>query len=203
MISFLPTALLVLLQAYTASAKSIIHETAPSPLPAGWKHLGPADDRETLSLSIALKQPALQELRARLDEISNPSHDEYGAHLSRDAVRRYREVSESAVDAVFSWLQKSDVADFALEDARVKLNATVAQVNALLSCEISNYQMNGISSVLYRAQKYSIPEELLDSVDYIYPVTQFMPRQGVKRALPSPSIDKRFSPQNLMPRAGM
>lgn len=204
MFGFLPTALLVLLQAYTSNAKSVVYETAPSHLPSGWRHLGPADDTRRLSLSIALKQPGLQELRVRLDDISNPSHKAYGAHLSRDAVLRYREVSETAVDSVFFWLQESNVTDFALEDAWVRLNATVAQVNALLGCSMSSYRMAGVSDVLYRAHQYSLPEELLDSVDYVYPVTQFMTKRNLRRSSKSSSAGKKsIKRDSIVPRAGM
>lgn len=203
MLGFLPTALLVLLQAYTAHAKSVVYETAPTHLPNGWKHLGPASETAKLSLSIALKQPGLEELRKRLDQISNPSHEAYGAHLSKDEVHQYRQVSASAVDTVLSWLQGNDVTEFAVGNAWVNFNATVAEVNTLLSCTMSRYQMTGTPEVLYRALEYSLPEELLDSVDYVYPVTQFMARKrSTSSSVPS-SIAKRSDSKSLTQRAGL
>ncbi|KAJ4420660.1 hypothetical protein N0V82_004226 [Gnomoniopsis sp. IMI 355080] len=203
MFGSLPIALLLLLQAFSADAKSVVYETAPSRLPNGWKYLGQADNTAKLSLSIALKQPGLQELRARLDDISNPSHEAYGAHLSRDEVRQYREVSGSAVDTVVSWLQRNNVTDFALEDAWVNLNATVAHINTLLSCNMSSYRVSGSSNTQYRAKAYSLPEELIDSVDYVYPVTQFMVNKRSKKSFNSFPIVKRSDPESLMPRAAM
>lgn len=202
MLGFLPTVLLVLLQAYAADAKSVVHENAPSHLPNGWKHLGSAKDTAKLSLSIALKQPGLEELRKRLDQISDPSHEAYGAHLSQDEVRQYRQVSVSAVDSVLSWLQSNDVEEFAVQDAWVNFNATVAEVNTLLSCSMSRYQVTGTPDVLYRALHYSLPEELLDSVDYVYPVTQFMAKRGTRNpSVPSPIV-RRSDFKSLTPRAG-
>lgn len=203
MLGFLPTALLVLLQAYAADAKSVVHETAPSHLPNGWKHLGSAKDTAKLSLSIALKQPGLEELRKRLDQISNPSHEAYGAHLSKDEVRQYRQVSGAAVDTVLSWLQSNDVTEFAVENAWVNFNATVAEVNTLLSCTMSRYQVTGTPDVLYRALNYSLPEELLDSVDYVYPVTQFIAKQASRKSSVSSPIARRSDSKSLTPRAGM
>lgn len=203
MLGLLPTALLVLLQAYAADARSVVYETAPAHLPNGWKHLGPASDTAKLSLSIALKQPGLEELRKRLDQISNPSHQTYGAHLSKDEVHQYRQVSASAVDTVLSWLQDNDVTEFAVEDAWVNFNATVADVNTLLSCTMSRYQVTGTLDVLYRALEYSLPEELLDSVDYVYPVTQFMTRKRSKSPSVPSSIAKRSDSKSLTPRAGL
>lgn len=179
----LSTALLITLQACMTDAKLVVHETAPARLPTGWKFLGPAGDSAPLSLSIALKQPDLQELRARLDETSNPSHKNYGAHLTRELVRRYGEVPEATVQTIVAWLEQNNVTEIATEDAWVRFNATIQQVNTLLSCNMSRYQNADTLDVLYRASVYSLPEELSKSIDYIYPVTQFISNKKSKRSV--------------------
>lgn len=206
--STLPAVLLAtLLQICTSDAKFVIHEKARDPSVNGWKLLGPADLSTQLSLSIALKQPGLQELRARLDEISNPSHQDYGAHLSRNSVRRYGEAPDAAVDAVLAWLGENDITDVqaTARTAWIQFNATVGQVNALLDCNISKYQ--GIHGVSYRSTVYSLPEELLGLVDYVYPVTQFMANTSKKArraADASASATKKSAAHtNLKARAGM
>lgn len=205
----LPAILLAtLLQIHTTDAKFVVHERAREHSASGWKLLGPASPSTQLSLSIALKQPGLHELRARLDDISNPSHKDYGAHLSRDSVRRYGEASETAVDAVLAWLGENEITDvqLATQPAWVRFNATVGQINALLNCNMSTYQ--GAHGVSYRSMVYSLPEELLDSIDYVYPVTQFMSSTGKKaRSLSSASVSSREQHtthgRNLRPRSGI
>lgn len=198
----LSTLLLITLQACRTDAGSVVHETAAAHLPTGWKHLGPAAASTRLSLSIALKQPGLQELRARLDDISNPSHADYGAHLSRDNVRRYTEVPATDVEAVIAWLEENNITKFAAEDAWVRFNATLGQVEALLSCNMSRYQHAEDPDVLYRARAYSLPEELLGAVDYVYPVTQFVASKKARRSTDPLAVEKRWEMSSHMPRSG-
>lgn len=203
MLKFLPATLLALLHICATEAKAVVHETALSHLPSGWKYIAPANDSTQLSLSIALKQPGLEELRKRLDDISNPSHHQYGAHLSRDEVRRYSAVSEPAVDTVLSWLQDYDIADIDVNDAWVRFNATVGQINELLSCRMSSYHVTGFSNTVYRAQRYSLPEELLSTIDYISPVTQFVSKKKEERASLQSAVTKRSESRDVNARAGM
>lgn len=206
--STLPAVLLAtLLQVYTTDAKFVIHERASGYSAAAWKVLGPAGPSAQLSLSIALKQPGLQELRARLDDISNPSHEHYGAHLSRDSVRRYGEPSEVAVDTVLAWLGENEITDVQMptQSAWVRFNATVGQINTLLDCNMSRYQ--GAHGISYRSMAYSLPEELLDFVDFVYPVTQFVANPGKKARsvanTPALESDQRAAHSSLRSRSGM
>lgn len=206
--STLPAVLLAtLLQICTSDAKFALHEKARDHSANDWKLLGPADLSTQLSLSIALKQPGLQELRARLDEISNPSHQDYGAHLTRKSVRRYAEAPDAAVDTVVAWLVENDITDVqtTTQTAWIRFNATVGQVNTLLNCNMSRYQ--GLHGVSYRSTEYSLPEELLNLVDYVYPVTQFTANTSKKTrraAGASVSASKKSATHtNLKARAGM
>lgn len=169
-----------LLNACTSHAKFVVHETATDYAAAGWRSSGRANSSTQLNLSIALKQPGLQELRIRLDDISNPSHEDYGAHISRSSIRRYGAASEAAVDAVVNWLGENGITDILVPTQRawIHFNASVSQVDALLDCSIS--KLEGVQGVVYRSQEYSLPEDLLQFVDYVFPVTQFMAETGSK-----------------------
>lgn len=203
MLTSLSTLLIITLQACRTDARSVVHETAAAHLPMQWKHLGPADASTQLSLSIALKQPGLQELRARLDGISNPSHADYGAHVSRENIRRYTEVPATGLEAVTAWLEENGVTNHAAEDAWVRFNATVGQIDALLSCNMSRYRHAGSSDVLYRAKEYSLPEELLGSVDYVYPVTQFISAsKKARRSASVSAVQERSKLSTPMSRSG-
>lgn len=186
-----------------ADARLVVHETAPNRLPSGWKYVGPAADSTQLSLSVALKQPGLQELRARLDRISNPSHQDYGAHLSRSELGWYRDIPDTTVQAVVSWLEDNDISDINIEDAWVRFNATVGQAEGLLNCTISKYQKDGVSSEVYRSKQYSLPEELLDSVDYVYPITQFLSSTKSRSTAAINSVERRSESRTHSSRAGM
>lgn len=190
----LTTLLLTSTWSWATHAKIVVHETAPYQLPSGWKYAGPAADSAPLSLSVALKQPGLQELRARLDEISNPSHQDYGLHVSRDLLNRYQAVSPTAIQEVVSWLEDHGISKFRVEDTWIRFNATVGQVEKLLDCKMSTYERDGTSPAVYRSKQYSLPQELLDSVDYVYPVTQFLTSKQSKKSFASDSIERRSQP---------
>lgn len=197
MIKLLPSVLLALFQICASDAEQMVHEKVLEHLPTGWKFIAPASETTQISLSIALNQDGLEELRKRLDATSDPSHEHYGAHLSRDEVRQYRSVPEADIQAVVFWLQSNEVVDFAVEDAWVRFNATVGQINQLLSCNMSSYHVAGSSETLYRAWEYSLPEELLFAIDYIFPVTQFMTKTKTNNTT---RASQRFATKELATR---
>lgn len=196
-------ALLAASWSWETHAKIVVHETAPYPLPSGWKYTGPAAESQPLSLAVALKQPGLQELRARLDEISNPSHQDYGLHVSRDVLSRYQAVPQAAVQKVVSWLGDNAISEVTVDETWIHFNATVGQVESLMRCEVSRYLRDGSSAAVYRAKQYSLPEELLDSIDYVSPLTQFWISNQSKRSVISNPIERRSRSKLHLPRAGM
>ncbi|KAJ5017413.1 Tripeptidyl-peptidase sed2 [Colletotrichum sp. SAR 10_99] len=149
-----------------------IHESV-SQLPLGWRHVAPAEDFLTVRLSIALKQPGLSELKKRLDVTSDPSHPEYGQHVSRDLIDTLREPSLDAYPVVASWLETYEIHDFKLDGAWVRLHTTVGKANRLLDCKLSKYQFKGEKPVL-RAKEYTVPARVAEHVDFVFPLTQFI-----------------------------
>lgn len=150
---------------------------------------------------MALKQPGLQELKARLDEISGPSHQDHGLHVSRDLLSRYTVVQNTAAQQVVSWLEDKGISQITIDDTWIRFNATVGEVEALLSCKMSTYHRDGSSGAVYRAKQYSLPEELLSSIDYVYPVTQFLASKQSERSSVLHNVQKRSEPI-ISPRAG-
>ncbi|KAF9880405.1 hypothetical protein CkaCkLH20_02359 [Colletotrichum karsti] len=155
-----------------------VHESV-SQLPPGWRHVAPGHEFLTVRLSVALKQPGLSELKKRLEDVSDPAHPEYGAHVSRDVMKAFQEPSEDAYAVVSSWLQAYEIHDFKQDGPWVRLNTTVGKANRLLDCKFSKYQYNTDKPVL-RAKEYTIPARLAEHVDFVFPVSQFVskpPRQ--------------------------
>jgi tripeptidyl-peptidase-1 len=164
-----------------------VHESVAK-LPNGWTFNGQAEDSLSVRLSLALKQSRLSELKARLEVTSDPSHPDYGAHLTRDLLKKFQEPDQEGIAAVESWLQKNGI-QFALEDSWIRFNTTVGEANRLLDAEFGRYQHMSDSPVL-RSKQYSLPSDVADYVDFAYPVTQFMSRPA-KRELSPPEMVKR------------
>ncbi|RDW68183.1 hypothetical protein BP6252_09579 [Coleophoma cylindrospora] len=149
-----------------------IHETALA-VPNDWTYIQRAEDSVVLRLSVALKQPYLRDLQNRLDTISKPSHQDFGSHLSKDQLRQYQLPRRDTVDSVLIWLQSHNIVDFQEEGAWIHFNASVASINSLLHCELAKYK-NDASQTVHRASEYSLPSDLAEHINFIYPVTQFI-----------------------------
>ncbi|TEA17819.1 Tripeptidyl-peptidase sed2 [Colletotrichum sidae] len=175
----------------------VLHESVAQ-LPQGWRRVAAADNVLAVKLSMALKQPGLSELKARLEVTSDPSHVEYGAHVSRDVMKRFQEPAAAAYDAVSSWLQAYDIQDYSLDGAWVRLNTTVGKANRLLDCKFAEYQFDDETPVL-RATEYSLPTRVSDLVDFVFPVSQFVNKPPRRRDMIEESV--KVKRQSTMPQS--
>jgi len=66
--------------------------------------MGRAPSEHVIQLHIALPQPRFPELEQHLAEISDPFHERYGDHLSKEQVEELVAPHPSSVDAVHEWL---------------------------------------------------------------------------------------------------
>ncbi|KAI1077887.1 subtilisin-like protein [Whalleya microplaca] len=160
---------------YTSAEKLIPREVVDN-LPVGWNLETNAKTDELIALSIILKQHRMDELKARLARISDPFHEEYGHHLTKDETRTYQAPDSAGLDAVFSWLRSNDIRDVTAVGSMVSISSTVGSVNRLLNTTMDRYSFEGSPSVV-RAQAYSIPHSLEGYIDFIHPISNFMPPQ--------------------------
>ncbi|KAI1413882.1 DHS-like NAD/FAD-binding domain-containing protein [Hypoxylon sp. FL1857] len=176
-----------LLAAWTgyAAVEPLVTREVLSNLPSGWKFEKPAKAEEPISLSIVLKQPRINELKARLNRISDPLHAEYGHHLTKDEAKQYQVPDRMALEQVHSWLRSNRITNVTTEGYMVKVTSTVAEVNRILHTTLGHYSFQGYSSVL-RAQAYSLPRLLGGNIEFIYPISNFMlPSQSKLKSRPS------------------
>ncbi|KAH6658201.1 tripeptidyl-peptidase sed4 [Truncatella angustata] len=160
-----------ILAAVTRAHEIVVHETAT--VPQGWQLVGDADESAYLELSIALTQPWLGELKKRLAETSNPDHANFGAHLGRIQLQKYQRTDHQSTSAVLAWLRQAGVHETYLDTAWIRFNATIQSINSLLNCELMEYETPRAARV-YRATDYGLPSDLVQHIQFIYPVTQFI-----------------------------
>lgn len=72
--------------------------------PRDWIHVGRAPPEHVIQLRIALPQPRFPELEQHLIEISDPLHERYGDHLSKEQVEELVTPHPNSVVAVHEWL---------------------------------------------------------------------------------------------------
>jgi tripeptidyl-peptidase-1 len=158
---------LVLLAAVASAARVTLENVAA--LPAGWTLNATADANDTLTVSLALKQPKLAELKRRL----------VSSRYSRRQIHDYRRPDRTAVDSVLRWLSA-----YGLEgrpsDGWVTFDITAHAARSLFDAELAWYSFNSLPPVL-RTRRYSVPSFL--DIDFVHPLAHFMPRR------PAPSLE--------------
>ncbi|KAL8389062.1 hypothetical protein RB595_008817 [Gaeumannomyces hyphopodioides] len=180
----------------------VVHEKATVAALARWQYVAPAPDSARVRLSVALRQPGMKDLRARLDAVSDPAHADYGMHLSRDQVAAFAAPGADGVAAVSAWLEEAGIAGSRYDDAdaRVSFDTTVAAANRLLGCKLSTYKDKESDKQVVRAEEYSLPRALAEVVDFVYPVTQFISSPKKPQAVQVESADLRKR-QDTMPKS--
>lgn len=169
---------------YAATETLTAREVVSKP-PTGWNYEKAAKPEEPINLSIVLRQPRINELKARLDRISDPQSAEYGHHLTKDEVKAYQAPDQRSLDAVRSWLRSNKFTNFTTRNSIVKVTATVAHVNRVLGTTLGHYSFQGYSDFI-RAESYFLPRVLDGNIEFIYPISSFMPPpQSRLRTLPA------------------
>ncbi|KAJ7493198.1 peptidase S8/S53 domain-containing protein [Mycena galericulata] len=146
--------------------------------PRGWEFLSAAPADHLLDMRIGLKQNKLEELISSLFEVSDPTHEKYGQHLSKEEVNALVAPHPDSVEAVESWLEhhgiNPDDAHFRSTAGEwVTIRVSVAQAESMLNTKYGVYHHAGSDSYVVRTMEYSLPRELHSHVDVITPTTYF------------------------------
>lgn len=112
--------------------------------PPKWVKLGPAPADHVLSLRIALPQPNFPLLEKHLLEVSEPSHERYGDHLSKEDVDSLVAPLPESVDEVAMWLSGHGVA----KDT-VRYSSAKDVVRIEIPVGLAEKMLNTVRSPLY------------------------------------------------------
>lgn len=159
------------------AAPAVILEQAKG-IPPGWRFQGDADASDKITLFVALKQPGIEDMKTRLNQRQNPDHPSFGQHLSRDEVLRHRQPADAA--AVSSWLKASGIQTVHDQGNVISFEASAQAVKSLFEADLGYYAYNGTETdgetdPVLRALSYKIPAWLRDYIDFVHPITNFMP----------------------------
>ncbi|KAJ7132373.1 peptidase S8/S53 domain-containing protein [Mycena epipterygia] len=146
--------------------------------PRGWEfHSTPPGDH-LLDMRIGLKQNKLEELISTLYEVSDPAHERYGQHLSKEEVDALVAPHPDSVEAVESWLQHHGInptdAHFRSAGGEwITIRVSVSQAERMLDTKYGVYRHAASDSYVVRTMEYSLPRELHSHVDVVTPTTYF------------------------------
>ncbi|KAH8111000.1 subtilisin-like protein [Phellopilus nigrolimitatus] len=145
--------------------------------PRGWEVHSAAPPDHMLDMRIGLKQDRFEELVDHLYQISDPAHERYGAHLSKEEVDALVAPHPESVELVEAWLE-----DHGIEPASVQrspagdwlsLRVPVAQAERMLDTKYHVFHNQASATYLVRAISYALPRALHPHVDVVTPATHF------------------------------
>ncbi|KAK4999630.1 hypothetical protein LTR66_001366 [Elasticomyces elasticus] len=142
-----------------------------------WKQHRRADPDHILRMRIGLKQNNFDELERHLYEISDPSHDRYGQHLSEHEVNALVAPHADALAAVHEWLVESGIRLDQVEYSTAKdwliIPLPISQVESLLSTNYHVYKHEDTGHEVVRTTAYSVPVHLHEHIEVIQPTNYF------------------------------
>ncbi|KAL1304330.1 hypothetical protein AAFC00_000731 [Neodothiora populina] len=145
-------------------------------LPSRWREVAPAPASHTINLRIALKQDRFHELERHLYEVSDPSHDRYGQHLTEHEVKKFVQPADQTLELVREWLADNGINDDHLSFSPAKdwitIPLPVERVESLLDTKYSLYRHDDGSETV-RTLNWSLPSHLHEHIDTIQPTNSF------------------------------
>lgn len=167
-------------------------------VPAGWTAVGAADAAVVQTFSIALTMQNIDQLEAKLLEVSTPGSAAYGAHWNESTVQSFFAPSADAVSSVTSWLEQNGVSNYNVDGAFVDFGADVATANTLLNASYQQYSAADGTTKL-RTLSYSIPDDVQDHIVLIDPGLYF---GSSKAFLPTTTTPSRTRAPGSVVRRG-
>ncbi|KAI0029548.1 subtilisin-like protein [Vararia minispora EC-137] len=151
-------------------------------LPAHWVPIGAAPEGATIDLHIKLKSADADALIGTLLEVSDPSHERYGKHLSKEEVAELVAPHSDTHAIVASWLAAHNIAARpAFNGDWLQLDAVpIETANALLDASYQLYEHPSTGETLLRTQSYSLPAALHGHVSVVAPTTFFGTPQAMR-----------------------
>ncbi|PFH51001.1 hypothetical protein AMATHDRAFT_59869 [Amanita thiersii Skay4041] len=147
-------------------------------IPKGWHYVSPAPADYKFDLRIGLKQDKFDKLIENLMETSDPFHERYGQHLTKEEVEALVAPHEDTVEAVEAWLafhgfEPSDAIYRSGGGDWITIRLTVEQAERMLGTKYNVYRHPESSEQVIRTMSYSLPEELHSHINVIAPTTYF------------------------------
>ena len=163
--------------------------------PAGWIKHGPAPSHSIITLNIGLPHSNFDDLERHLYQVSDPSHERYGQHLSKQQVETLVAPHPRSLDAVDVWLachgiSQADVTRSPAKDwvvARIPVSLAEKMLDTVRSLFNLTYFINiyrhfqtysvwrhsGTGVSIIRTLQYSLPKQIHEHVDVVQPTTMF------------------------------
>ncbi|KAJ6515255.1 tripeptidyl peptidase A [Mycena sanguinolenta] len=191
--------------AFALPSKDCEHQVKEEVVPPRtWTISGPAPSDHFINLRIALPQSNFDLLEQHLYEVSDPYHERYGAHLTKEEVEDLVAPHPDSVAAVNEWLsshgiQEEDISRSPAGDW-LAIRVPVWLVEKMLDTKYHIWKHATSGDSIVRTTSYSLPKNILDHVELIQPTTMFGTFKRLKSTINSISqTSSQIQSQNLPP----
>ncbi|CAK3804726.1 tripeptidyl-peptidase 1 precursor [Lecanosticta acicola] len=156
-------------------------------VPRTWSRVGEASKSDMIHLQIGLKQQNEGEIERHLVEVSDPSHQRYGQHLSPAEIHEIIAPSQETQDLVKEWLAEHGVTNAVHNHAKdfIHVLVPIEKAEQMLQTSYSTFR-HADGSEISRAPEWSLPQHLHEHIDVVQPTTSFF-RPRPKRNVDSHS----------------
>ncbi|KAJ7503166.1 tripeptidyl peptidase A [Mycena galericulata] len=173
-----PVSLWCVLAGFLASSSaSLVKHSLPG-VPAGWAEVldAPLVPSQGLNLRFGLAQHRFSHLESLLLNISNPSHPNYGKHLSKEQVDTLSTPSNDTLEIVEGWLlaHKASSVKWSPSKDSVSAVVSVSSTESMLFTRFGIFEHVKSGRRVVRTLSYSLPESLAPHIDFIHPTTAFL-----------------------------
>ena len=165
--------LVPLLAALAAASPAMVPKHILKQVPSGWKFHSDAPSSLKINMHIGLREQNLDELEKRLSAMSDPSHADYGKHMTKDEIEALTAPSKASVDAVNSWLNSHGVKAGKVSSGFMAVTMTAEQAEKMLDTKYGVYYNADKKQYTVRTTKYSLPEPLHSDIETVQPTTMF------------------------------
>ncbi|KAI0007511.1 putative alkaline serine protease AorO [Xylariaceae sp. FL0662B] len=156
----------------------IQHERRSRVQERSWTKVERARSEALLPMRIGLKQPNLHVGHDLLMDISNPTSENYGKHLSAEEVVELFAPPETSVKAIENWLVEAGIPSHTISQSGnkqwIQFDAPVSQVEDLLMADYHVWEHvdTGVKNIA--CDEYHVPKQVQGHIDYITPGIKLM-----------------------------
>ncbi|KAF9057841.1 tripeptidyl peptidase A [Panaeolus papilionaceus] len=146
-------------------------------VPRGWTRYAEPSADHNVVLQIGLPQPNFNLVEQHLWEISDPDHERYGQHLSKEEAEALVRPPPESSKAVHEWLASAGVHPKNIKSSPagdwITINVPVHQAEKMLDTKYYIWTHDTSKDALVRTTKYSLPSHMHNHIDLIQPTTMF------------------------------
>lgn len=165
-----------------------------------FESLGRAETEEQITLSFGVKLKNVEKLYQALNEVSDPSSENFGKHWTYDQVSELTSNSEGTqkvVKHLLNFVKDKNQVKASKDGTFVRVKTNIKTAEKILSSEFQTFKSNHTGELLTRTLDFELPTELSEVIDYVFPTIQFPSTLGKRSVIVSqPNL---INPQVVQP----